>query len=294
MTATIENAFVQTYETNVRHLAQQSPTRLRPYVMERGLNSEKHNWERIGSNEVNQKTTRLQVTPDDTYAFSRRVSVPKTYDTGSSTEQEEIVQMIIDPNSAYAHAHAMAMRRGFDDEIISAATGDALDGAGNPVVFPNSQKVFGNTVDVYDTPINFDLITQVTERFLENDIDPSEPKVFVIGPTQARKLLQLTEASNADYNSLRPLQSRGIVDYWMGYSWLVSTRLLHPTAPGTDIQCFAMTKRALGLMVDRDITSRIAEDPSFSFVWRLYSYMTIGAVRVEDEHIVQLQVADTI
>jgi hypothetical protein len=55
-----------------------------------------------------------------------------------------------------------------------------------------------------------------------------------------------------------------------------------------------MTKKALCLMVDRDITSRVAEDPSISFAWRIYSFMTIGSVRVEDEHIVNIQLADTI
>ena len=92
----------------------------------------------------------------------------------------------------------------------------------------------GATVDVYDTSLNFDLITQVTEKFMDNDIDPDEPKCFVIGPVQARKLLQLTEATSGDYNAVRPLTAMGYVESWMGYAWIVSTRLNHPTAPGTD------------------------------------------------------------
>jgi hypothetical protein len=262
--------------------------------MERGTNSEEHNWERLGTAEAQVKSTRLQATPVQDWPWSRRVSVPTTYDVGDSTEQEDVVQMIVDPNSNIAQSQGNAMRRAYDDEIIAAATGTALDGNGAAQAFPAAQKVFGTTVDVYDTALNFDLITQVIETFFDNDIDPDEPKCFVIGPVQARKLLQLTEATSADYNALRPLQSRGYVQGWMGFDWIVSTRLNHPTAPGTDIDCFAMTKKALGLMVDRDITSRVAEDPSISFAWRIYSFMTIGAVRVEDEHIVQVQLADTI
>lgn len=294
MVNTVDNVFVSTYESILRHLAQQMPSRLRDKVTERGVDSEEHNWERLGTAEAQVKATRLQATPVQDWPWSRRVSVPVTYDTGDSTEQEDIVQMIIDPNSNLAQSQGYAMRRAYDDEIIAAATGTALDGLGVANPFPDAQKVFGVTVDVYDTPLNFDLITQVTERFLDNDIDPDEPKCFVIGPVQARKLLQLTEATSADYNVLRPLQSRGYVENWMGYQWIVSTRLNHPTAPGTDIDCFAMTKKALGLQVNRDITSRIAEDPSISFAWRIYSFMTIGCVRVEDEHIVQVQLQDTI
>ncbi len=294
MVNTVDNIFVSTYESILRHLAQQKPSRLRSKVTERGVNSEEHNWERLGTAEAQVKSTRLQATPVQDWPWSRRVSVPVTYDVGDSTEQEDIVQMIIDPNSNLAQSQGYAMRRAYDDEIIAAATGTALDGLGAANVFPDSQKVFGVTVDVYDTSLNFDLVTQVTEKFLENDIDPDEPKCIVIGPVQARKLLQLTEATSGDYVYAKALGEMGYVDNWMGYQWIVSTRLLHPTNPGVDIDCFALTMKALGLMVDRDVTSRIAEDPSISFAWRIYSFMTIGAVRVEDEHIVNLQLADTI
>lgn len=294
MVNTVDNIFVSTYESILRHLAQQKPSRLRSKVQERGVDSEEHNWERLGTAEAQVKATRLQPTPVQDWPWSRRVSVPVTYDTGDSTEQEDIVQMIIDPNSNLAQSQGYAMSRAFDDEIIAAATGTALDGLGVANPFPDAQKVFGVTVDVYDTPLNFDLVTQVTERFLDNDIDPEEPKCMVIGPVQARKLLQLTEATSGDYVYVKALADMGYIDNWMGYQWIVSTRLNHPTAPGTDIDCFALTQKALGLMVDRDVTSRIAEDPSISFAWRIYSFMTIGAVRVEDEHIVNLQLADTI
>jgi hypothetical protein len=294
MVNTVDNVFVSTYESILRHLAQQMPSRLRSKVTERGVDSEEHNWERLGTAEAQVKSTRLQPTPVQDWPWSRRVSVPTTYDVGDSTEQEDIVQMIIDPNSNLAQSQGYAMRRAYDDEIIAAATGTALDGAGVNQPFPNAQKVFGSAVDTYDEPLDFDKVTQVTEKFMDNDIDPDEPKCIVIGPVQARKLLQLTEATSGDYNALRPLTSKGYVESWMGYTWIVSTRLNHPTAPGTDIDCFAMTKKALGLQVNRDITSRIAEDPSISFAWRIYSFMTIGAVRVEDEHIVWLQLQDTI
>lgn len=295
MGATVSNVRVSTYETIVRHRAQQMPSRLRPWVVERGLNSEEHNWEKLGTADAAIKAGRAVPTPDVDTGWSRRQSVPVTYDVGDSTEQEDIVQMIVDPNSNIARAQGYAMRRAFDDEIISAATGVATDVPGGATVFPNSQKVTNDDVpDSYVGAMSFDLITKVTETFLTNDIDPDEEKVFVIGPVQARKLLQLTEASSGDYNALRPLQSAGIVRNWMGYTWVVSTRLNHPTAPGVDVDCFAMTRRALGLMVDRDITVRIAEDPSVSFMWRIYCFATFGAVRVEDEHIVWAQVADTI
>jgi len=135
----------------------------------------------------------------------------------------------------------------------------------------------------------------VQEKFMQNDIDPSIAKVAVVGPTQVRKLMQLTEQTSSDYvqaQALQTLNQAGIVPNWMGFTWVLSTRLLAPAAG--ELSCLFMTKRALGLHVAKDIGARIAEDPSNSFAWRIYCNLVMGAVRVEDEHIVELHVADTL
>lgn len=286
----ISNVYVQTFENNVRHLAQQSVTKLRDYVQEVSMQSEFHNWERAGTLEAADKTSRVTPTPVQNLPWSRRRSVPVPFHIGDSTEQEDPVQMLVDPNSNIAHALGMGMKRKVDDIIIAAATGDAQDGTGSPVTFPPAQVVGDGTA-----PMSFDYITQVQELFMQNDIDPSEPKVFVIGPTQVRKLMQLTEQTSADYvnrEALQTLNASGVVHNWMGFMWVMSTRLLVPQA--TEISCLAFTKRAIGLQVNKDITARVAEDPSVSFAWRIYLHATMGAVRVEDEQIVHLYLSDTL
>lgn len=289
MGASVSNVFIQTYEATVRHLAQQGITRLRPWVMERSVQSEAHNWERLGTQEAVQKTTRLAATPEQDYPWSRRKSIPTTWHTGDSTEQEDIVQMLVDPNSNIAQAQGKAMKRAHDDAIIEAAVGDSRDGDGNPVTFPAGQVVGDGLV-----AINYDIVTEVTEKFMANDIDPDEEKVFVISPEPARKLLQLTEATSGDYNAVRPLTAKGYIESWMGYSWLVSTRLQSPTGNGSDVDCFAMTRKAIGLQVNKDIWARVAEDPTVSFAWRIYCASTFGAIRVEDEHLVKVTLSTTI
>lgn len=287
MSTTIDAVYVNTYETYLRHLAQQGDTRLRRFCMEVSVQSEGHNWERIAATSASLKTTRKTPTPDDNTAFSRRKSIPRTYHTGDVTENSDVVQMITDPNGGFLKAQSMAMRRAQDDEIIENAVGASRDGDGNSVTFPAGQVVGDGASE-----ISYDMVTEVTEKFMTNDIDPDEPKVFVIGPKQARKLLQLTEATSGDYNAMRPLTSKGYVESWMGYTWLLSNRLL---APDTDeLDCFAMTRRAMGFQVNRDIWARVTEDPSISYAWRIYAEMTIGAIRVEDEHLVKVHVADTV
>jgi hypothetical protein len=55
-----------------------------------------------------------------------------------------------------------------------------------------------------------------------------------------------------------------------------------------------MTRKALGLQVNRDIWVKVQEDPSVSFAWRIYAASTYGAIRVEDEQIVSLDLSETI
>jgi len=291
----IQEVYIRTFERNVRHLAQQSVTRLEPYVMSKSVQSEAHNWELINSNDADLKSNRdpwpgnnrSRLTPDDDTQWERRQSTPNVYNIGDVTEHSDIAQMLVDPNSNYAKAHAMAMRRVKDDVIIEAAVGPSKDGSGVAIPFDANQAIGATGSPV---PFTFDLITEVSEKFMLNDIDPDDSKVFVISPAQARKLLQLTEATSGDYNAVRPLTSKGYIESWMGYTWVVSTRLQAPAAGERYV--FAMTRKAIGMQVNKDIWTRVAEDPSISFAYRIYSEMHLGAIRVEDKHLVRCAVSE--
>lgn len=287
MAISISNVYIQSFENNVRHLAQQSNSRVRMCVQEKSVSSEKHNWERIGSNQAQLKTGARQATPVNDSSWSRRVSIAATYDIGDTSEQEDPIQMLVDPNSNIVRSVGMAMKRQIDDVIFAAATGLATIGDGTTVAFPAGQKV-GTGVAKF----TFDGVTEVYEKFMENDIDPDEVKYMIIGPKQLRKMQQLTEYTSSDYINVKALAANGFVESWMGFHWVVSTRLLAPA--GGQISCLAMTSQAMGLQMNRDITTRVAEDPSISFAWRIYAYMTLGAVRVEDEHIVHWHLLDSL
>jgi hypothetical protein len=55
-----------------------------------------------------------------------------------------------------------------------------------------------------------------------------------------------------------------------------------------------MTADAIGFNINEGMTSRIAEDPTMSFAWRVYCRSTFGAVRVQDEKICLIDVSETI
>jgi len=288
MSATINKVYIQTFERNLRFLAQQTVNRLRPYVTERGVDGVNHNWERLGSKEASLKTTRGQATPVANFVFSRRVSLAKTWDIGELVEQEDPTQALVDLNGGLTQSMGFAMKRAFDNAIVAALGGTAMDGDGVATPFPAGQLI-GTGV----APISFDLVTQVQEKFMNNNIMPDEDKVFVVSPTQIRQLMQTTEATSSDYvrGKLDQLSSTGITPNWMGFNWICST-LLDSSGAGK-INAYAFTKRGIGLQINKDISAFIQQDPSRSYAWSLYCMAVFGAVRVEDEHVVKLDLLNS-
>lgn len=297
MPITISEAYIETFEENVRHLAQQSITKLRPYITEKSKQTEKHNWDRLAQSAARQKSNPRVATPmggdkvgaigsTDGLDWSRRVSITETWHTGEVVELEDPIQMLIDPNAAVTQNLAMNMRRAMDDIIISSALADAMQGDGTTIAFPAAQKI-GDGTGV----IALDSILAVQELFVKNDIDPDIPKVIVIGPTQQRKLMQLLEVTSADYQSVKALAT-GKLPNFMGFTWVVSTRLQAPVAG--QISCLAFSPRGIGMHVAADITAKVGERTDMSFAWQFYCKFSCGAVRVEDEHIVQLHLKDTL
>lgn len=303
MAITIQNSYIETFERIVRQLAQQSDTRLRMCVTERAEQSEKHNWDRLAESDAVEKTAARVATPvggdtpgfnfavpagfsDEQIGWSRRVSNARTFHTGDIFEHEDPQQMLIDPESAIAESLAMNMRRAFDDLIIEEAVAAADNGAGGTATFPAGQIVGDGTGE-----ISLDFILQVGELFHANDVDPDLTKYWILGPKQWRKLMQLLEITSSDFMGGMPL-STGILPNTAGFTFIHSNRL---DAPQVDeITNLVFTRKALGMHVAQDLKVKVAERADLSFAWQVYAHWTAGVVRVEDEHIVQAHLADTI
>ena len=173
----ISNIYIETFERNIRHLAQQSDSRLRRWVTERAEQSEKHNWERLAESEAVEKTAARVDTPvggkfqigdaEEGLLWTRRVSLAETWHTGELFEAEDPVQMLIDPQSSITTNLAMNLRRAIDDLIIEAAEGTALLGDGTTDTLPGAQIVGDGSGE-----ITLDTILVVGEIFHAADVDP--------------------------------------------------------------------------------------------------------------------------
>jgi hypothetical protein len=282
MANTVSNAFVQTFEANVRFLAQQKGSKLRQFCQFRGETSKQHNWDRVGKLAAVTKAGRAVASPVNDTPYSRRTEAQITKHAGDLVEPEDINQMLSDPASNTSTALSYAMGRAMDALIIAAATGNATDGAGGVVAYLAAQLIGDGT-----SAITLDLVALATQQFMVNDIEPDLPKVAVVGPVQVRHLIEMDKATSSFYVNAKALAESGMVRNWMGYTWIFSN-LLTVTVAGT-LDCLFFSEMALGLHLTKDIWAQVAQDPSRSFAWQVYSAFTGGAVRVEDEHMVAVR-----
>jgi hypothetical protein len=282
--ADLSTQYQRDYEANLRSLSQQRGSKLRPFTIERNA-PDMHLWDRIGALATTARTAG-GATADTALSLTRRRSKPSSWEVSNLVDPDNIAQAARDPRSDVLREHSNAHGRQFDQIILNAALGstEAEDGTSTP--FPVGQGI-GSATQAFD----FNFITSVNEKFWLNNVPQDEEKVFIIRPNGAKKLLQMTQATSNDYVMAQALASRGIVENWLGYTWILSTLL--PNVAGLQYYYVAMTKRAVGLHILKDIWTRVTESTEKSYAWRVYSAAAAAATRIEDEHVVRCWVLES-
>jgi hypothetical protein len=286
MSTQITTAFVEQYKNNVLHLAQQKGSRLRDTARYTAVTGKSHYFERIGATAAVIRTTRHSDTPRIDTPHSRRKVSLVDYDWADLIDQEDKVKMLITPQSEYAMAGANAMGRAMDDAIIAAASGNAYGGVAGAttIALPATQKIAGGT-----TGLTLDKLLSAKEIIDSSDVDPDEARYIICSAKQVTDLLNTTQVTSSDYNTVRALAS-GDIDTFLGFKFIRSERL---TVASSIRACLAYTESAMGLAVGSDITTRISERDDKNYATQVFLSMVIGATRVEDEKVVEIGAKET-
>jgi len=281
MSTQITTAFVEQYKANVLHLAQQKGSRLRDTARYTPVTGKSHYFERIGATAAVIRTTRHSDTPQIDTPHSRRKVSLVDYDWADLIDPEDKVKMLITPQSEYAMAGANAMGRAMDDALIAAASGNAFGGVAGAtsIALPAAQKIAVGT-----TGLTLDKLLSAKEIIDSSDVDPDEARYVVCTAKQVTDLLNTTQVTSSDYNTVRALAS-GNIDTFLGFKFIRSERLAKVS---TTRSCLAYTESALGLAVGADITTRISERDDKNYATQVFLSMVIGATRVEDEKVVEI------
>jgi len=191
MSSQITTAFVQQYSANLQHLSQQKGSRLRGAVRVEAVRGKQAFFDQIGSQSASVRTTRAADTLLNDTPHARRMVTLADYEVADLIDDQDKLRMIVDPTSSYAQAQAFAIGRSMDDVIITAATGDAKTGetGGTTTALPSGQKVAVN-LSGSNEGLTIGKLREAKYLLDNNDVDPSIPRVMVVGPKQIQDLLE--------------------------------------------------------------------------------------------------------
>ena len=286
MSVNIPTSFVEQYSANVSMLAQQTGSKLRGAVDVETIKGKNAFFDQIGVTAAQIRTSRHADTPQiDTPHSRRRVSLT-TYEWADLVDDADKVRMLIDPTSTYARAAAAAMNRSIDDVIITAFNASASTGVagGSSTALPSSQKTA--TSDQSDG-LTIDKLRSAKYILDNNDIDPSLKRFLVCGPKQIQDLLEVTEVTSSDYAVVKALAT-GTINSFLGFEFIMSTRLNKDTTYATDRLVFAFTEDAIKLALGKDVSAKISERADKSYSTQVYYSMDLGATRMEESKVVQI------
>ena len=286
MSIQITTSFVEQYSSNVSMLSQQMGSKLRGSVDVETINGKNAFFDQVGVTAAQLRTSRHGDTPQIDTPHSRRRLSLADYEWADLVDDVDKVRMLVDPTSSYARAAAAAMNRSIDDVIITAMNASASTGVagGTSTALPSSQKTA--TSDQSDG-LTIAKLLSAKKIMDDNDVDPSIKRYIVCGPQQISDLLGTTSVTSADFNTVRAL-STGEVNSFLGFEFIMSTRLNKDATNTTDRLVFAYTEDAIKLGIGKDISAKISERADKSYSTQVYYAMSLGATRMEEEKVVQI------
>lgn len=282
MSFQITEAFVQQYNSTVSLVSQQKQSRLEPAVRVETIRGTREAFDSIGTVEAQPRGGRHADTPQMDTPHMRRWVTSAPYNWADLVDKPDRLRMLYDPTSPYVQNAVMAFNRAKDKIIINAAFAPAWTGEHGDI-----QKTFpaSNIIPHGDTGLTIEKLIQARGMLWRNEVDESEPLFAAVTSFQLEDMLNNTKVQSADYNTIKALV-RGEINSFMGFTFIRTEQLEKDDAAR---KCIVWSKPGLLLAKAEDITTKVSERGDKNYSTQVYAEMDLGAVRMEDEKVLQLQ-----
>lgn len=282
MSFQITEAFVQQYNSTVSLVSQQKQSHLEPAVRVETIRGTREAFDSIGTVEAQPRGGRHADTPQMDTPHMRRWVTSAPYNWADLVDKPDRLRMLYDPTSPYVQNAVMAFNRAKDKIIINAAFAPAWTGEHGDI-----QKTFpaSNIIPHGDTGLTIEKLIQARGMLWRNEVDESEPLFVAVTSFQLEDMLNNTKVQSADYNTIKALV-RGEINSFMGFTFIRTEQL---EKDGTARKCIVWSKPGLLLAKAEDITTKVSERGDKNYSTQVYAEMDLGAVRMEDEKVLQLQ-----
>lgn len=274
---------IKQFSDDIIQAVQQKNSRLDGTVQRKiGVSAEEFYFNKLGSVELQEKTQRYSPTPLVDPVHSKRKVVPTRFHQGISVDDYDQDRALVTLQPNYMDMLMYAAKRKKDEIIIGALGGTAYEGKDGtiPVTLPSAQKIVASA-----TGMTLAKLLSAKEIMDGADVDEEIARYITLSAKQVTNLLNTTEIKNADYNTVKAL-AEGKIDTFLGFKFIRSQKLL---VDGSAARlCYAYTEKAVGIAVNKDMKTKVGENPDKSFATVAYIELDMGATRVEDKEVVEI------
>ena len=278
----VDTAFVQQYTDALRLLVQQRRTKLRDSVLvDTNFVGEFKFYDQLGATEMTEKVARHQDTPITVADHQRRRLSKRDYVVNHLLDTEDQLNMLIDPKSNYMQSQAMSAARQIDDVIIEAFDADAQSGKTGST----TQSFDSNNIIVVGAAgMTKAKLLEAKQKLDDNDVEEDD-RHLALKPKQLSDLLNTNEVASSDFNVVKALV-QGELNTWLGFNFRMTTRLSNNSDGNR--KCFAYHRASIQLGIQKEPTGRIDPRPDKMYATQVFFSMSIGATRLEEKRIVQI------
>lgn len=286
MTISIDTSYINQFSDNIHNLLEQKSSKLRGIFPEEEKHGEKHFFDRLGSLEATEVIGRLEETELLDPAHSRRMATVKLYGASTYLDNIDKIKMLIDPTSEYAMKLAAAHGRNFDKVVFAALYGTAAtgkEGSGTQTL-PSAQKIAHGSAGLTTAKLHSGLkILQAAE------VDLAFTEIFLA--TDAEGINDLfTDTTNQltsfDFQAGKPI-STGELPSFRGVK-IIHSELIPDLTVGSEARALMFTRDAVRIAIGKQLEVKMAERPDLNFMAQISTYMALGAVRIEDQRVVEI------
>ncbi len=281
-TDTIPEHFTTQFSTNWISRIAQTKGRLDAFVDFDDFQGERKRYDRVGSQSLQERTERKGPTRIVEVDMDSRWAYRHSYDLANLLDKDDALNLgqLVLPTSQFVKDHAAAYHRAADDVAWSTALGSVITGeAGTTVTsFPAGQAIAAG-----GTGLTLAKLLTANQILEDADFEDDAPRVLCVTAQQLTNLLNTTQVTNSDYNSVKALVS-GQVDTFMGFKFVKIKRLPKVSTTRT---CVGWVKGVIKVMRGSRM-SDISIRKDLSYSTQIYSDAHLGGVRVHDEGVVTI------
>lgn len=296
MSQFITTSLTNGYRSNVELLLQQKGAKIVRTVRRENQMNEFEFFDRLKPTTANEITDRHGDTVLVNTVHDRRRVHLRDFDWADLIDRQDDVRSLADFTSPYAMNGAMALGRSQDDVLIPAFFGNAISGktGQTTVAFPAGQQIAANYVET-GAPAASGLTVGKLRRarnLLESaevDFD-TEEAFIVVSPTQKQDLLQDSEVTSSDFNTVRALVN-GDINAFMGFTFITSNRLAVDGSADRRIPVYVRSGMLFTSAIE--IKTIIGPRADKRNQMQVYLCASFGATRMEEEKVVEIKCTES-